>query len=114
LHPALLHLLEGFAGIDALMLASVSDEKNSILRPDLLHESLHLAGAGQAGFIDHVKVSPVWVALHLVIASAREKALQRLCGDASVAKLGSGAAGRGEAVKGGVKPGQWGGVKVGQ
>ena len=98
LHPGLLHLLEGFAGIDALMLAGVSDEENAVLRPDLLHESLHLAGAGQAGFIDHVKVSSVGIALHLVLAAACKKALQRLCGDASVAELGCGAAGWGKAL----------------
>jgi hypothetical protein len=46
LHPGLLHLLEGFAGIDALMLACVSDEENAVLRPNLLHKGLHLAGAG--------------------------------------------------------------------
>jgi hypothetical protein len=31
------------------------------LRPDLLHESLHLSGTGEAGFINHVKVSPVGI-----------------------------------------------------
>ncbi len=38
LHPGLLHLLEGLASFDTLMLASVSDQQNSILRANLLHE----------------------------------------------------------------------------
>ena len=98
LHPGLLHLLEGLASIDALMLAGVSDKENAILRPDLLHESLHLAGAGQAGFIHHIKVSAVGIASHLLLAAACKEALQRLCGDTSVTELGCGAAGRGEAL----------------
>jgi hypothetical protein len=91
----LLHLLEGLAGIDALMLAGISDEENAVLRPDLLHESLHLASAGETGFIDHIKVSSIGIALHLVLTAACEKALQRLCGDASVPELGCGATGWG-------------------
>src|SRR5665213_736024 len=72
LHSGLLHLLEGLAGIDALVLAGVSDKKNAVLRPDLFHETLHLAGAGETGFIDHVEVSPEmpasrsWAAARLV------------------------------------------------
>jgi hypothetical protein len=54
LHPGLLHLLEGLAGIHALMLASVPYEEDPVLRPDLLHETLHLAGAGETGFIEQI------------------------------------------------------------
>jgi hypothetical protein len=70
LHSGLLHLLEGFACIYALMLACVADKKHSILGPDLLHERLHLAGAGKAGFINHVEVAAVWISSGLVLASA--------------------------------------------
>jgi len=50
----LLHLLERLARIDALMLARVADKEHTILRADLLHERLHLPGAGKAGFIHHI------------------------------------------------------------
>src|ERR1019366_5913203 len=78
LHPGLLHLLKGFAGIDALMLAGVSHKQNPVLRPNLFHETLHLASAGEAGFIDHIKMSPVGIALPLLMASACKKTLQRV------------------------------------
>jgi hypothetical protein len=54
LHSRLLHLLERLARIDALMLARVSDKEYPILRADLLHERLHLPGAGKAGLIHHI------------------------------------------------------------
>jgi hypothetical protein len=98
LHPGLLHLLEGLASIDALMLARVADKKHSILRPDLLHECLHLAGAGQTGFINHIEVAAVGIAAELLLAAACKKALQSASGEASVAQLSGGAAGRGEAL----------------
>src|SRR5665213_3089280 len=82
LHSGLLHLLEGFAGIDALMLASVPHEQNPVLRSNLFHETLHLASAGETGFIDHVEVSTVGVALRLLLASACKKTLQGICRDA--------------------------------
>jgi hypothetical protein len=85
LHPGLLHLLEGLAGIDPLMLASITDEENAVLRSDLLHETLHLPGAGETGFIDHVEVSPVGIAVPLLLAFAHKKALQCVCRDARFA-----------------------------
>jgi hypothetical protein len=75
LHSGLLHLLEGLAGIYSLMLAGVTDEENAVLWADLLHETLHLPGAGEAGFIDHVEVSPVGIAFGLLLASAHKEAL---------------------------------------
>src|ERR1035437_7446867 len=79
------------------MLARVADEQHTILRPNLLHKCLHLAGAGQTGFIHHIEVAAAWVASQLVLAAACKETLQSACGETSVPELGSGAAGRGKA-----------------
>ena len=39
---------------DALALARVANKEHPILRPNLLHERLHLPGAGKAGLIHHI------------------------------------------------------------
>ena len=53
-HPGLDQLLEGLTGLDALMLACVADQQDSILRADLSEKFAHLACAGEAGFVHHI------------------------------------------------------------
>src|ERR1035441_4181933 len=80
------------------MLARIADKEHSILRPDLLHKRLHLARAGETGFIHHIKVAAAWIASELVLAAACKKALQSTSDEASVAQLSGGAVGWGEAL----------------
>jgi hypothetical protein len=80
------------------MLPRVADEQHSILWPNLLHERLHLAGAGETGFIDHIEVAAAWIAPELVLTSPCKEALQSLGRDTSIPELGGGAVGRGEAL----------------
>ena len=72
-HPGLLHLLEGFAGFDALMLPGVADQQNAVLRPDPLEKLPHLLGAGEAGLIDHVQMPVCRVSATCVLACRGQK-----------------------------------------
>ena len=95
-HPGVLHLLEGLAGVHALMLTGIADEEDAIRRPDLVEERPHLAGAGETGLIHHVQVAIA--ACVFVDATPRKEALQCVGGDARVPELTGSAAGRGEAL----------------
>ena len=57
LHPGLLHLLEGLAGLHALMLADVTDDQDPVLGRDLLKEIPHLLRRSERGFVEHIKVA---------------------------------------------------------
>ena len=73
-------------------------KEHTILRPNLLHKCLHLAGAGKAGFIDHIEVAPARIASELVLTATGKETLQSACGEARVAQLSCCATGRGEAL----------------
>ena len=70
-HSGLLHLLEGFAGIYALMLPCITDKQHPVLRPDLFHERLHLARACETRFIHHVEMTAFGIAGHLLLSPSR-------------------------------------------
>jgi len=59
---------------------------------------LHLAGAGETGFIDHVEVAAARIAAELLLAAAYKETLQSACGETRVAQLSGGATGWGEAL----------------
>src|ERR1700691_4702565 len=91
-HSGLDQLLEGLAGLDALMLANIADEQDAVAGIEFGEEVAHLLCAGKARLIDHIKM-PVWSRL----LAARKKALQGVGADASVAELMRGPRGGGEA-----------------
>ena len=74
MHPGLHQLLEGLSGLDALMLARVADQQNSVLRADLGEKFAHLVGAGEAGLRRPYKDGGSGIAAALLAAG--EKALQ--------------------------------------
>jgi hypothetical protein len=94
-HSGLYQLLEGLSGLDALVLARVSDEQNTVLRADSFEEVTHLFGAGKARLIDHIQVTAM-VARRLLGTTGQE-ALEGISGNACVAELMRGAGCRGEA-----------------
>jgi hypothetical protein len=85
-----LHLLEGLSGIDALMLPSVPNEQNPILRPNLFEKRLHLPGAGETGLVENIKVPGVRVSGAAIHTSTRQKALQGIGLNASIPELAGG------------------------
>src|SRR6202041_1960986 len=56
LHPSLLQLLEGFAGVYALMLADIADKQHLVLFIDAPEKISQLLRRGQWGLIDHVQM----------------------------------------------------------
>jgi hypothetical protein len=52
----LLELVIRSASIDSLMLPYVPDEEHAVLGPETLQKRVHLLGARQAGFVQHVYV----------------------------------------------------------
>jgi hypothetical protein len=95
LYSGLLQLLEGSAGIDALVLPNVSDEQHAVLRSDLFEEVTHLFRTGEARFIDQIQVTMVGIARRLWIA-ASEESLEGVGGNARITELMRGAGGGGE------------------
>ena len=95
-----LHLLEGLSGIYALMLPRVADKQYPVLRANLFEEGLHLAGAGETGFVEHVEVPRVRVSRVPFDASTRKETLQGVGGNARVTELAGGATGRRKALYG--------------
>ena len=83
LHSRSLHLLERLTGVDALMLAGVSDQKNPVLRANLFEEVAHLASACERRLIDHVKV--LYLRINVLVFS--KETLQSAGVDLGVAEL---------------------------
>jgi hypothetical protein len=82
------------------VLPGVSNEQNSVLRPNLFEKRLHLPGAGEAGFVEHIKVPGIRVSGVALHASAREKTLQGVGWNASIAELAGGSTCGSEALNG--------------
>ena len=61
LHPGLLKLLVGAAGVDALMLAHVADEQDAVVGRKAVEERVQLSRAGETRLVEHVEVSAVAV-----------------------------------------------------
>jgi hypothetical protein len=55
-HSGFLQLLEGAARFDALMLASIADQKHTVMGTKPGKKLAHLIGAGEARFINKVEV----------------------------------------------------------
>jgi hypothetical protein len=96
-HSGSLHLLEGLSGIDALVLPGVANKQNPILRANLFEKRLHLPGAGEAGFVKHIKVPGVGVARATLHASPRQKTLQGVGLNAGIPELAGSSTRRSEA-----------------
>src|SRR5271168_4692755 len=86
-HPSLLHLLEGPAGVDALMLPRISDDEHSVLRFDFGQEGAHLFGRCQRGLIEHVEMPPGRIAGSLPLTAPGEEALKGDRTDAGLPEL---------------------------
>jgi hypothetical protein len=54
LHSGIDQLLEGFPGFDALMLARIANEENSVAGVEFGEEIAYLFGAGETGLIHHI------------------------------------------------------------
>jgi hypothetical protein len=54
LHSGIDQLLEGLSSFDALMLARVANEENSVAGVEFGEEIAHLFGAGEARLIHHI------------------------------------------------------------
>jgi hypothetical protein len=91
-HSGLLHLLEWFSGIDALVLLGVPNEQNPVLWPNLFEKRLHLPSAGKTGFVKHIKVPGVRVSRAAVDSSPREKTLQGVSLNTGIPELTGGSA----------------------
>ena len=72
LHPGFLHLLEGSARIDALVLAGVTDDEYAVVWVELVEKSPHLLGAGKARLVEHVEMPVGRVGARVVLASGKE------------------------------------------
>jgi hypothetical protein len=86
-HALGLQLLKRFSSVYSLMLTDVSNEQNPVLRPQLLHERLHLFRASQAGLIDHVQVTAGGISGGLSGCTASKETLQGLCVNPGVTEL---------------------------
>ena len=56
LHPGLLQLLVGTAGVDALMLTHVADEQHAVAGREAVEEGVQLCRTGEARFVQHVEM----------------------------------------------------------
>ena len=77
------------------MLAGVSDHKNPVVWIELLQKRPHLPRAGEAGFVEHVKVAGIRFG---AILSTGKEALERGGVDSGLAELARCLGGRGEAL----------------
>ena len=82
------------------MLPGVANKQNPVLRPNLFEKRLHLPGAGETGFVEHIKVPGVRVSRAALHASPREKTLQGVGLNAGIAELAGGATCGSEALDG--------------
>ena len=94
-HSGFLQLLERAARFDALMLASVADQKHAVIGAEPRKELAHLVRAGKAGFVNHEKSFPLGIVISVL--PTREKTLQCSGVDTGLLQLFRGARGRGEA-----------------
>lgn len=99
-HPAVLHLLERLAGLNALVLPRVAYDEYAVLRLDLVEKRFHLLRTGKTGLVQEIEMPVGRVARCLALVATYKEALKRRRAHSSVAELTGGAGGRGEAFDG--------------